>query len=170
MCHQKTSNKNNDNQRCSPPRESLGRPLGGSNNYSNMTCLPVTWRLYLVVWIVLLFCRAATRGRCWRGSERQGLYALQCIVFNWSTKVQQSKQGTGIIGMKSGDKMLRLFPGALSLFQAIHTGKYPWPMRLAIASSATPEAVLITKAAMDFLEIVPGRLCRRFWVCGWQSE
>ena len=69
--------------------------------------------------------------------------------------------------MKSGNQTLRLFPGAMSVLQSIHAGKFPGRMkssgrmRLAIASSAiTPKAVEIAKAAMEILEIVPGRVCR----------
>ena len=69
-----------------------------------------------------------------------------------------SQQGKGVVGVKSGNETLRIFPGALQVLQAIHAGKYPGPMRLAIASAAfTPDAVQISKVAMAMLEVVPGR-------------
>ena len=66
-------------------------------------------------------------------------------------------QAEGVIGVRSGDKVIKIFPGALRVLQAIHAGKYPGPMRLATASSATtPTAVQIGKAAMAILEVAPG--------------
>ena len=53
--------------------------------------------------------------------------------------------------------MIKIFPGALRVLQAIHAGKYPGPMRLAIASSAgSAKTVAIVNAAMAMLEVVPG--------------
>ena len=89
------------------------------------------------------------------------MYALELTVADCQPKVLLSKQGKGVIGVKSGGQVIKIFPGALRVLQAIHAGKYPGPMRLATASSAdTPRAVQIGKAAMAILEIVPGGLCR----------
>ena len=61
--------------------------------------------------------------------------------------------------MKSGGRTLKLFPGALSVLQAIHAGNYPRSMRLAAASTAyNPQCVKIVREAMAILEIVPGTL------------
>ena len=63
----------------------------------------------------------------------------------------------GVIGVRSGRQVIKLFPGALRVLQAIHAGKYPGPMRLAIASSAgSAKTVAIANAAMAMLEIEPG--------------
>ena len=65
--------------------------------------------------------------------------------------------------MRSGDKMMKIFPEALRVLQAIHFQEYGLDMRLACASSAvTPQAVQIAKAAMAMLEIVPGRFMSDF--------
>ena len=65
-------------------------------------------------------------------------------------------QGEGVIGVKSGGEVIRLFPGALQVFQLVLSGEYG-TMRLAAASSAdTPKAVQIGRAAMAILEIIPG--------------
>ena len=65
--------------------------------------------------------------------------------------------------------MLKLFPGTLRVLQAIHTEKYLHRARLAVASSAytnhliidssttAATAAEIARAAMDILEVVPGR-------------
>merc|ERR1719174_181517 len=66
-------------------------------------------------------------------------------------------KGKGVIGVRSGGEVIKIFPGALRALQEIHAGKYPGPMRLATASSAeTPRAVKIGRAAMNILEVVPG--------------
>ena len=63
----------------------------------------------------------------------------------------------GVIGVRSGRQVIKLFPGALRVLQAIHAGKYPGPMRLAIAASAgTAKTIAIAHAAMAMLEIEPG--------------
>ena len=75
-------------------------------------------------------------------------------------------QGLGVIGVQSGDSVLRMFPGALSVLQAIHSGKYPGAMRLATASTAdTPLCVDIARAAIAILEIVPGIVCQLLRIC-----
>ena len=82
-------------------------------------------------------------------------------------RINISQQGEGVIGLKSGSQVLKLFPGALSVMQEIHSGKYPGTMRLATASSAdTPLCVKIAKAAMAMLEIVPGMLSQILRVHG----
>ena len=59
--------------------------------------------------------------------------------------------------MRSGDQVIKIFPEALRVLQAIHAGKYPGHMRLATASLAgNKKAVQIAKAAMAILEVAPG--------------
>ena len=126
-----------------------------------LTFSTVTCRLHLVARNVYTSNCSRNEGRYYWGFERQGSHAVKYVVSDWSTKLQSSQQGKGVIGVKSGEQVLKIFPTALRVLQAIHAGKYPGPMRLAIASSAvTPEAVHIAKAAMALLEIVPGTLCR----------
>ena len=63
---------------------------------------------------------------------------------------------SGVIGVRSGDEIIRLFPAALKILQDFYFDKYPG-MKIAVASSAdTPLAVKIGRAAMNYLEIVPG--------------
>ena len=72
-------------------------------------------------------------------------------------KIQWFEQVKGVIGVRSGGQVIKIFPGALRVLQAIHAGKYPGAMRLATASSATtPKAVQIAKAAIAILEVAPG--------------
>ena len=133
-----------------------------------MTFSTMAYRLHLDAWNVLPFRRAKTNRHCCWESQRKGLYTvLDRSANERPTKLQYylitiaSKQGKGVTGVKSGDQMLKIFPRALSVLQAIHAGNYPGPMRLATASTAdTPQCVKIAKAAMALLEIVPGTLCR----------
>ena len=66
-------------------------------------------------------------------------------------------KGEGVVGVRSGDDVIRLYPGALQAFQRVLAGEYGTNMRLAAASSAdTPQAVRIGRAAMGVLEVLPG--------------
>ena len=66
-------------------------------------------------------------------------------------------KGEGVVGVRSGSEVIRLFPGALQAFQRVLAGEYGAEMRLAAASSAdTPQAVRIGRAAMAILEVMPG--------------
>jgi magnesium-dependent phosphatase 1 len=63
----------------------------------------------------------------------------------------------GVVGVRSGGEVIRLFPGALQAFQRVLAGEYGVGMRLAAASSAdTPQAVRIGRAALAVLEVLPG--------------
>lgn len=65
-------------------------------------------------------------------------------------------RGDGVVGVRSGSDVIRIFPGALTAFQEVADGKYNG-MRLAVASSAdTPLAETIGRAAMQILEVIPG--------------
>ena len=65
-------------------------------------------------------------------------------------------RGEGVIGVRSGSDVIRLFPDALRVLQEFHDGEHD-PTKLAVASSAdTPFAAAIAQAALDILEIVPG--------------
>jgi hypothetical protein len=64
-------------------------------------------------------------------------------------------RGEGIVGVYSGPRVIRLFPGSLIALQESHDRVYPG--KLAVASSAdTPLAERIGRAAMKLLEVVPG--------------
>ena len=66
-------------------------------------------------------------------------------------------KGEGVVGVKSGGDVIRIFPGALAAIQRVLDGEYGSEMRLAAASSAdTPRAVSIGRAAMALLEVRPG--------------
>jgi magnesium-dependent phosphatase 1 len=74
----------------------------------------------------------------------------------------------GIVGCKSGYATIKLFDEARLLLQDYHFGRFPPETRIAAASSAdTPRAVEIGRAAMDFLEIVPGVTMRSVFQRGW---
>ena len=65
--------------------------------------------------------------------------------------------GEGVVGVKSGSEVIRLYPGALKAFQRLISGEYGPDIRVAVASSAdTPTAVKIGRAAMGVLEVLPG--------------
>ena len=65
-------------------------------------------------------------------------------------------RGEGVIGVRSGSDVIRLFPDALRVLQEFWDGEHD-PTKLAVASSAdTPFAAAIAQAALDILEIVPG--------------
>ena len=65
-------------------------------------------------------------------------------------------RGEGVVGVRSGSDVIRLFPDALRVLQEFWDGEHD-PTRLAVASSAdTPFAASIAQAALDMLEIVPG--------------
>ena len=65
-------------------------------------------------------------------------------------------RGEGVVGVRSGSDVIRLFPDALRVLQEFWDGEHD-PTLLAVASSAdTPFAASIAQAALDMLEIVPG--------------
>ena len=65
-------------------------------------------------------------------------------------------RGEGVVGVYSGRRVIRLFPGALVAMQEFHDGLYEG-MKLSVASSAdTPLAERIGREAMQLLEVVPG--------------
>jgi magnesium-dependent phosphatase 1 len=73
----------------------------------------------------------------------------------------------GVIGVKSANETISLFPGALSVLQDIYAGKHPG-LRIAAASSAdTPLACAIGRAALGILEVVPGVTVRDVFALGW---
>ena len=79
-------------------------------------------------------------------------------------------RGEGVVGVRSGRDVIRLFDGAAHALQQCHDGAYP-TMRLAVASSAdTPRAVEIGRAAMALLEVVPGVTVKEVLLEGWDDE
>ena len=65
-------------------------------------------------------------------------------------------RGEGVIGVRSGSDVIKLFPDALRVLQEFWDGEHG-STKLAVASSAdTPFAASIAQAALDMLEIVPG--------------
>ena len=79
-------------------------------------------------------------------------------------------RGEGVVGVRSGRDVIRLFDGAAHALQQCHAGAYP-TMRLAVASSAdTPRAVEIGRAAMALLEVVPGVTVKEVLLEGWDDE
>jgi len=65
-------------------------------------------------------------------------------------------RGEGVVGVRSGGDVIRLFPGALQALQEVADGVHA-DMRLAVASSAdTPLAESIGRTAMMILEVLPG--------------
>ena len=76
----------------------------------------------------------------------------------------------GVIGVKSDYDQIRLFPDALTILQDIYQGVYGNNLKIAVASSAdTPHAVSIGKAAMSFLEVLPGVTLRQVFAKGWSD-
>ena len=67
-------------------------------------------------------------------------------------------RGEGVVAVKSGSDVIRMFPGALVALQEVADGD----MRACdtVASSAdTPLAEQIGRAAMKILEVTPGVTC-----------
>lgn len=88
-----------------------------------------------------------------------------------STRVmgQLGMYGEGVVGVKSGYEVIRLFPTALEVLQEYYMDKYPG-MRIAAASSAdTPQAVQIGRTAMGILEVLPGVTLREVFSKGWDT-
>jgi magnesium-dependent phosphatase 1 len=78
--------------------------------------------------------------------------------------------GEGVIGVRSGREVVKIFPDALVILQDIYLGKYP-SLRIAAASSAdTPHAVKIGRASMSLLEILPGVTMRQVFAKGWDTN
>lgn len=72
------------------------------------------------------------------------------------TRGELNGRGEGVTGVYSGNRVIRLFPGALVALQESYDGVHEG-MKLAVASSAdTPLAEQIGRAAMRILEVVPG--------------
>ena len=61
-------------------------------------------------------------------------------------------RGEGVVGVRSGSDVIRLFPDALRVLQEFWDGEHG-STKLAVASSAD---TAIAQAALDILEIVPG--------------
>ena len=78
-------------------------------------------------------------------------------------------RGEGVVGVRSGSDVIRLFPDALRVLQEFWDGDHD-PTRLAVASSAdTPFAASIAQAALDMLEIVPGVTLRQVLCRGYEE-
>jgi magnesium-dependent phosphatase 1 len=74
----------------------------------------------------------------------------------------------GVVGVRSGHEVIRLFDDARAILRDFHEGKFPEYLRIAAASSAdTPRAVQIGRAAMSILEIAPGVTMRQVFARGW---
>ena len=77
----------------------------------------------------------------------------------------------GVVGVKSGDEVVRLFPDALKVLQRYWNNEYGSNVRIAAASSAdTPFAVKIARASMSLLEIVPGVTMRQVFSKGFPAD
>lgn len=75
---------------------------------------------------------------------------------------------TGVLGVKSGRSVVRLFPGALAAIEQVYSGKLGSSVKLAVASSAdTPRAVEIANACISLLEVAPGVTFRQALQNGW---
>lgn len=78
--------------------------------------------------------------------------------------------GEGVVGVRSGCEIIRIFPDALVILQEFYQGKYG-NVRIAAASSAdTPKAVKIGRASMSLLEIFPGVSMRTVFAKGWEDN
>lgn len=78
-------------------------------------------------------------------------------------------RGEGVIGVRSGGDVIRLFPGALAALQEVADGKYEG-MLLAVASSAdTPLAEKIGRSAMAMLEVLPGLTLKELLMRGFDD-
>lgn len=65
--------------------------------------------------------------------------------------------GEGVVGAVSGSRVIRMHPGSLKALQDYVAGK-TGDMKIGVASTAdTPHAVKIGKAALNLLEVVPGK-------------
>ena len=77
----------------------------------------------------------------------------------------------GIVAVKSGTELIKLFPASLQILQAYYYGLLGNDIRIAAASSAdTPHAVKIGKAALNILEVVPGVTVRSVFNKGWPDD
>ena len=82
---------------------------------------------------------------------------FSCCPVATQTHSSRLEQGQGVIGVRNGKKVIKMFPGALRVLQAIHDGNFPGHARLAVVSSPrTSLAVQIAQAAIDILEVSPG--------------
>jgi magnesium-dependent phosphatase 1 len=76
----------------------------------------------------------------------------------------------GVIGVRSGYEIIKLFPAALKWLQRYYQNEFPG-VRIAAASSAdTPQAVRIGRAAMSIIEIFPGVTMRDVFGKGWEPS
>lgn len=83
-------------------------------------------------------------------------------------KLSSSSGDEGVVGVRSGHEVIRLFDDARAILRDFHEGKFPEYLRIAAASSAdTPRAVQIGKAAMSILEVAPGVTMRQVFARGW---
>ena len=79
-----------------------------------------------------------------------------------------NNRGQGVVGVKSGNEVISLYPGALTALQEVMDGMHG-KMRLGVASSAyTAQAVAIGKAAMQMLEVLPGKSVYEVLMRGWK--
>jgi magnesium-dependent phosphatase 1 len=83
---------------------------------------------------------------------------------------QLNDQDQGVIGVRSGSEVIRLFPDALVILQRYWNNEYGSNVRLAAASSAdTPFAVKIARASMSLLEVAPGVTMRQVFSKGFRN-
>lgn len=80
-------------------------------------------------------------------------------------------RGEGVVGVRSGSSVIRLYPGAILALQECVDSLLHRGMRLAVASSAnTPRAVEIGRQAMNVLEVLPGLTLFEVLRMGWDDE
>ncbi len=120
---------------------------------------------------------------CDTDMEFPELIVFDCDMCLWSPEMYELRQvpdtpifgdlngrGKGVVGVKSGGEVVKLFPGALQALQEFADGNFP-NSKIAAASSADNErAVACAHASMAQLEILPGLTMKELFNRGFEQN
>ena len=79
-------------------------------------------------------------------------------------------RGRGVIGVKSGRDVVKLFPGALQALQDYADGKFPNSKIAAASSADNGRAVACAHASMSKLEVLPGLTMKELFNRGFEKN
>lgn len=108
------------------------------------------------------------------------LIVFDCDMCLWSPEMYELRKtpsepvmgdlngrGRGVVGVKSGSDIVRLFPGALQALQDFADGKFGENTKIAAASSAdNASAVNNAHASLRTLEVLPGLTMKSLFARG----
>ena len=110
------------------------------------------------------------------------LIVFDCDMCLWSPEMYELREtpsqpvignlngrGEGVMGVKSGSEVVKLFPGALQALQDYADGKFPNSKIAAASSADNSRAVACAHASMSKLEILPGLTMKELFARGFET-